>query len=275
MKIKIKLFAALLLIAAVVVSNISCAGPLKNEKQLQTSTENMGKLVQSKLSNLDNALSDAAVKMARTGLTGDGARGILEGLCKKYPYLVDTAAQDNRGTMVTLAPESARQYEGVNTSKNEVSTEFFENREPLFSNMFRAVQGFDAIVLVRPVITEKGELMGSVSGLFKPESLLEPIIKSQAEAHAIKVVVRQADGLCIYSSNGAETGKNVFTDPSYKPYPDLIALSSRVSSEKTGSGYYTFPSMKTGQPVKKTMTWVSVGLHGAEWRIISIAEFGN
>jgi hypothetical protein len=275
LKKKAWLYAAFLLITALIVSNLSCAGPVKNEKQLQSATENMGKLIQSKLSNLDNALSDAAVKMARTGLTGDGAREILEGLCKKYPYLVDCAAQDNRGTMVTLAPESARQYEGINTSKNEVSTEFFANKEPLLSNMFRAVQGFDAIVVVRPIITEKGELMGSVSGLFRPEALLDDIIRPQAEVRAIKVNVVQTDGLCIYCSNGAETGKNVLTDPSYKAYPELVAQGAKMTSQKTGSASYIFPSVKTGQPVKKTMTWVSVGLHGTDWRIASIAELGN
>ncbi len=275
MKNKAGQLTALLLLTALVVSSIGCAGPVKNERQLQSATENMGKLIQSKLSNLDNALADSAVKMAGTGLTGDGARGILEGLCKKYPYLTDTAAQDNRGTMVTLAPGSARKYEGTNTSKNEVSTEFFTNREPLFSNMFRAVQGFDAIVLVRPVITEKGELLGSISALFRPEDLLDEIIRPQAEVRAIKVNVVQTDGLCIYCSNGAETGKNVLTGAEYKAYPDLVAQGVKMAREKTGSANYIFPSVKTGQPVKKTMTWVSVGLHGTYWRIASIAEFGN
>jgi hypothetical protein len=275
MKINIWLFAALLLVTILIVVTIGCAGPVKNVKQLESATVNMGKMLQSKLSNLDNALSDAGVRMAKTGLTGDGAREILEGLCKKYPYLVDCAVQDNRGTMVTLAPESARQYEGINTSKNEVSTEFFANKVPQLSVLFKAVQGFDSIVVVQPVFTEKGELLGSVSGLFKPESLLEPVIKPQAEARAIKVNVLQTDGLCIYCSNGTETGKNLFTDPAYKDYPELVAQGANIVKQKSGTCTFTYPSVITGQRVKKTACWTSVGLHDTEWRIMSIAEFSD
>jgi len=273
---KIKgLFAVFIMIMVLITAATGCAGPVKNEKQLQSATENMGKFIQSKLSNLDNALDDASVKIAQSGLTGDETREILEGLCKRYPYLVDCAAQDNRGTMVTLAPDSARQYEGINTSKNEVSTEFFANKEPLFSNMFKAVQGFDAIVLVRPVITEKGELLGSVSALFKPDDLLDSMIKPQAEVRAIKVNVLQTDGLCIYCSNGTETGKNLLTDASYKGYPDLVAQGAKIVAQKSGSCTFNYPSVASGQVVKKTACWTSVGLHGNEWRIISIAEFEN
>lgn len=275
---KLKPIPLLVLLVSVFLSVIitGCSsGTVVSEAQLQPVTVKMQQQLQARLSDLDNTLAAAALKIAKSGLTGDETRQVLEDMCSQCPYLVDCAAADNSGTMLTLAPESCRQYEGISTSKNEVSTEFAANKEPLLSNMFQAVQGFDAIVLVRPVVSEQGKLMGSVSALFKPEELLSGIIAPMAKEAEIKVNVVQLDGLAIYCTTGTETGKNVLTDASYKEYPELVKQAGRMLAEQTGIAHYTFPSVKIGQPVKKTMCWNSVGLHGNEWRIVAIAEFDN
>lgn len=265
----------ILLITALVIAVTGCAtGPVGNEQQLQSSADDMQKAIQAKLTELDHGLAEAAVKMAKTGLTGDGAREILEGLCVRYPYLVDTAAQDIRGTMVTLAPASARQYEGTNTSKNEVSTEFFANKEPLLSNMFRAAQGYDALVLVRPIFLSDGKILGSVSGLFRPESFLEEIVAPQSKSSGLKVYVMQLDGIVMYCTTLPETGKNLLTDPSYKDCPELIEQAGKIVAQKKGTGAYVCRDAG-GKTVKKTVYWTSVGLHGNEWRLATIAELGN
>jgi len=85
----------------------------------------------------------------------------------------------------------------------------------------------------------------------------------------------QLDGMVIYCTTGTETGKNVLTDPSYKDFPDLIAQAVKIAAQKTGTGGYVYPDEATGRLMKKTIYWTSIGLHGTEWRIVSIAELGN
>jgi hypothetical protein len=256
-----------------------CAGPVKNEKQLQSATENLQSIVQYKLSNLDNAISYAAGKIAKSGLQGEETRGILDGLCKKYPYLLDCSTADPQGKMITVAPEGYRHYEGTDTATTEASKKFLaglsENKTPVLSDVFMAVDGADAIVLVWPVVTKKVELLGVICAMFKPESLMDEIIAPQARVEALKVNVMQLDGMVIYCTTGTETGKNVITDPSYKDYPDLIAQAEKIAARKTGTGGYIYPDEATGKLVKKTIYWTSIGLHGTEWRIVSIAELGN
>jgi len=273
-----------LLIAAVFASVLilmtaGCAGPVKNEQQLKSGTDNLQSIIQSKLLNLDNAVSAAAEKIAKSGLQGEETRGILNGLCKKYPYLLDCSAADPQGKMITVAPEEYRRYEGTDTATTEASKKFFaqlgENMTPMLSNIFRAVEGIDAVVLVWPLVTEKGESLGSVSALFKPGDLLAGTIGPAAETRAIKVNVMQLDGMVIYCSTGTETGKNVLTDPSYKNYPELIAQAEKIAAQKTGTGGYMYPDAATGKLVKKTIYWTSVGLHSTEWRLVSIAELGD
>ena len=265
--------------AIIIVMMAGCAGPVKNEKQLQSATENLQSIIQSKLLNLDNAVSAAAEKIARSGLQGEETRGILTGLCKKYPYLLDCSTADPRGKMVAVAPGEYSRYEGSDTATTEASKKFLvglsENKTPVLSNVFKSVEGPDAVVLVRPVVTEKDELLGVVSALFKPDALLGGTIGPAAEVRAIKVNVMQLDGMVMYCSTGTETGKNVLTDPSYKDYPELIAQAEKIAAQKTGTGGYVYPDAATGKLVKKTIYWTSIGLHGTEWRIVSIAELGN
>ena len=265
--------------AIIIVMMAGCAGPVKNEKQLQSATENLQSIIQSKLLNLDNAVSAAAEKIARSGLQGEETRGILTGLCKKYPYLLDCSTADPRGKMVAVAPGEYSRYEGSDTATTEASKKFLvglsENKTPVLSNVFKSVEGPDAVVLVRPVVTEKDELLGVVSALFEPDALLGGTIGPAAEVRAIKVNVMQLDGMVMYCSTGTETGKNVLTDPSYKDYPELIAQAEKIAAQKTGTGGYVYPDAATGKLVKKTIYWTSIGLHGTEWRIVSIAELGN
>jgi hypothetical protein len=267
------------IVAVLIVMTAGCAGPVKNEKQIKVATDNLQGIIQSKLLNLDNAVSAAAQKIAKSGLQGEETRGILNGLCKKYPYLLDCSTADLRGMMITVAPEGYRRYEGTDTATTEASKKFLvglsDNKKPVLSDIFKAVEGADAIVLVRPVVTEKAVLLGVVSALFKPGSLMDETIAPQAKVVALKVNVMQLDGMVIYCTTGTETGKNVLTDPSYKDYPELIAQAEKIAAQKTGTGGYVYPDEATGKLVKKTIYWTSIGLHGTEWRIVSIAELGN
>ncbi|MCX6001372.1 MAG: hypothetical protein NTY79_02365, partial [Chloroflexi bacterium] len=165
------------------------------------------------------------------------------------------------------------------TATTEASKKFLaglnENKQPVLSHIFGAVEGIDAVVLVWPVVTEKGELLGVVGALFKPGSLMDETIAPQAKVVALKVNIMQLDGMVIYCSTGTETGKNVLTDPSYKNYPELIAQAEKIAAQKTGMGGYMYPDAATGKPVKKTIYWTTIGLHGTEWRLVSIAELGD
>jgi len=272
------LIAAISAFVLIVIA-AGCAGPVKNEKQIKVATDNLQGIIQSKLLNLDNAVSAAAGKIAKSGLQGEETREILNGLCKKYPYLLDCSTADLQGKMITVAPEDYRRYEDTDTASTEASEKFLvglsENKQPVLSDIFRAVEGPDAVVLVWPVVTERGEPLGVVSALFKPGSLMDEIIAPQAKVVALKVNVMQLDGMVIYCTTGTETGKNVLTDPSYKNYPELIAQGEKIAAQKTGMGGYIYPGSATGKAVKKTIYWTSVGLHSTEWRLVSIAELGD
>jgi hypothetical protein len=279
MKKNLSTLSAALLAAVLIVITGACAGPVQTAKQLQSATESIQGILQSKLANLDNALADAVGKIAKSGLKGEETRGTLNALCKKYPYLLDCSASDPQGKMVTVAPDQYRRYEGTDTATTDASKRFFagltETKKPMLSNLFRAVEGIDAIVLIRPIVTEKGEMLGSISALFKPEALMGATIAPAAKTRAMKVNVAQTDGIVIYCSDGTETGKNLLTDERYKAYPELMAMGEKLVAQKTGTATYTFINDATAKPVRKTTFWTTIGLDGTEWRLASIAELGE
>ena len=256
-----------------------CAGPVKTEKQLQNATENMQKIIQSKLQNLNNAMSDAAVKIAKSGLGGEETRGILNNLAKKYPYVIDWNTADPGGKLVTVVPDAYRKYEGTETAVNEESRkslqELITNKKPSLSKVFRAVEGVDAVVLLWPIVSEKGEYLGNIAALFKPADLMAETIGPAAKVRAMEVDVTQTDGRTIYSTEASEDNTNILTDPQFKQYPELVAIATKMAAEKTGSAKYTYLSHATGKEVKKTAFWITLGVNGTEWRMLGVAELGN
>lgn len=263
---------AVFALSVMLILTYGCAGSLNHEGQLKITTLQIQKAVQLELDNLDSDLSGAASELSRTGLSGPEARQILNGLYSKHTFIIDCLTADVAGKIVAVAPEAYSSYEGSDISTQDPTVKFKETKEPMLSQVFRAVEGMDAVVIMWPILSDKGDFIGSLSALFKPETLLAMVAEPMLKGTGIALNVMQLDGLNIYDSEGADTGKNLFTDPSFQPYKDLVALGARIVAQESGTGSYTFISQTTGKQVKKQVFWASAGLHGTEWRLVSVQE---
>jgi hypothetical protein len=257
-----------IVLSLMLVPVFGCAAPDGGEAQAKAAVEKIRVAAQAELDKLDADVADAALKLKSTGLSGDGARQILNGLCTKYPYLVDCSTADTTGKIVTMAPDANRRYEGSNIGTQDV-------KAPVLSPYLMTVEGIAAVSLMRPVLDEKGKQIGIIDALFTPEALLTGIVAPVLEGTGLAMNALQTDGMTIFDLPKSDTGKNLLTDAEYKPYTDLVALGSRFAAEESGSGTYTFPSHETAEPTKKLATWGSVKLHGTAWRMIAIREAVN
>lgn len=258
----------LLLVIAVLVLLIpafGCSAPPGSEVQMKATVVKIQKAVQAELDRLDADMADAALKLKDTGLSGDGARQILNGLCAKYPYLVDCSTVDINGKVITMAPDGYRRYEGSNIGTQDVKT-------PVLSPYLNAVEGMMAVSLMRPVVDEKGQQVGIIDALFTPGAMMSGIVAPSLEGTGLAMNVLQTDGMTIYDQPQNDTGKNLLTDAEYKQYPDLVALGSRFAAEESGTGTYTYPSHTTAEPTKKLAVWSSVKLQGTAWRLVAVQE---
>ena len=263
---------AIFALSMMIILTYGCASSFNHEGQLKTTALQVQEAVQLELDNLDSDLSGAASELSRTGLSGPEARQILNGLCSKHPFVIDSCTTDVAGKMVTVAPEAYSSYEGSDISTQDPVVKMRETKEPVLSQIFPVVENIDAVVLMWPIFSEKGDFIGSLSALFKPEALLATEVEPVLKGTDIEVNVMQLDGLTIYDSEGADTGKNLLTDPSFQAYKELVELGARIAAEESSSGSYTFINHATGKPVKKQAFWVSVGLHDTAWRLVSVQQ---
>jgi len=222
-----------------------------------------------KLSKIDADLASAAQGLSKTGLSSPEARKIIRDLCQATPFAIDCATVDGAGTMLLLEPEEYRKFEGVTIGKQEQVIRLRKTGKPVVSRVIRTVEGFDAVDLEYPVFSPQGTLLGAVSILIKPESLLASVATNLVQGLPLDIWAMQTDGRILYDPDREEIGRMLFDDPIYKPFPQLQSLGATIVKERSGSGSYEFLGKGLNKPVVKSAYWTSVGLYGTEWRVVA------
>ena len=226
------------------------------------------KEITAKLDGMDQALAVAARRISEKSPKAAEMRRMLGDLCRSHPYAVNCSFVDPTGRMVLIEPGEYSKFEGSDISSQEHLGRLHQSGKAVLSNAFMAVEGFAAVDLEQPVMSPGGKLKGSVSMLIRPESLFSSIITSVLRGIPVEAFVMQPDGRVLYDEDKEEVGRMLFEDPMYKPFPQLVALGTLISREKTGSGSYVFRQRESGEPVKKDAYWTTIGLHGTEWRLV-------
>ncbi len=229
------------------------------------------KQVSETFAHLDTALQQAARELGTTGLQGDAARQVLLQTCRRFSAAVDCSTVDAAGRMLTVEPAPYRRFEGKDISGQHQVRQLQKSRRPVFSTVFRSVEGFDAVDLEYPVFNPAGELIGSVSILIKPEKLLGEIISPLAAGLPVAVWAMEPGGRILYDVDSGQVGLNLFSAPLYRPYTSLLRLGRQIAKAPQDSGSYRFKN-KTGQLVVKQAFWQTVSLYGTAWRLVGIHQ---
>jgi branched-chain amino acid transport system substrate-binding protein len=257
-----------LLMAIVLITSFGCGG--KDKDQTETILNRVQQEVQSALNRLDQDMAGAAKKLSDVSLTDPSVRSVLDDLSAKHPYAVDSCTIDPTGKILVMEPSSYSEYEGSDVSQQDAVIRLYQTQQPVLSQTFRAVERFDAVDIEHPIFSSKNTITGSVSILFKPEALLGNIISPAVQNTPYYIWAMQTNGRVLYDIDTNQVGKNLFVDPMYQPYTQLISLSREIAAKKSGKGYYEFIDYQSQQVVKKKTLWGTVGLHGTEWRLVLI-----
>jgi len=255
-------FIILLLLIAAPVFAMGQAPHLPGVIKLQN-------LVSAQLIQIDNATAQAAQDLTNTGLRGDGAGQVLNNLYNTVPSAVDIATIDLKGNLLLIKPDKYQSYAGQNVSGQSHIAKIKKNDKPVMSRIFKTVEGFYATAIVFPVYSKHGKLSGYVSMVFKPDALMGNIIQPYlSNMESVEAMIVQQDGRVIYSKDIMQIGKMTFSDPLYQPYPNLLNLAHRVTTQASGTGTYQFPAGPGKATVNKMTEWTTVSLRDVEWRII-------
>ncbi len=224
--------------------------------------------VQGQLNDLDRAVADSSYQLSASGIEGEKARSILRNLTDSSPDFAEATTGSPEGKIVTAEPAAYRNSEGADTSKNDATIRLMKTKSPIFSQVFRLVEGYDASIISYPVFSATGEFIGGIGAIIKPAELLGSIIAPMLNETNYSVTVMQKDGLSLYDSDPSQVGRILFDDPMYRPYPQLLALGKNVVAKRSGMGSYVFLNKQHDRNVTKEVYWTSVGLHGNEWRLV-------
>ena len=105
------------------------------------------------------------------------------------------------------------------------------------SDVFLSVEGIPAVDIASPVFSPDGRFIGATTLLFKPEPFFAQNTPKKSDGTPWHLMVMQKDGLIVYDPDTGQIGKNAFSDPLFRPFPELIALAGDHVPGKGGKWY--------------------------------------
>jgi len=226
------------------------------------------------LKGIEDTVSHAAKETGMLGLNRETEiRNLLQKNCiAGKPYVIDSTFIDGKGIMKFIEPEQYRKYEGSDISKQEAIIKMQKTQKPRMGNVFVSAEGIKSIDIAYPVFSAGKKFIGSVSVLVKQDELIRSIAATIETEPGVKCWVMQKDGLLLYETDPTQMGLNLFTDPLYKDYPELIKLGKRMVKEKEGKGFYTFLIHGTKKVIKKQAAWKTVHFLNNDWIVVVYKE---
>lgn len=241
---------------------------LRMPDKMDLSLNHFVPLLQRTLQGIDSYLA-SSLKLCQIDW---GKKSEIRAELRRYladqPLVFEAAFVDARGILQTIEPRDYKNFEGTDISGQSHVREMLARRTPVFSGGFMTVEGYLAVNISHPVFNPKGEFVGSMNLLVRPELLVSSLTKDIHVLENYELWIMQDDGYVVYDQDKEELGKNVLTDPMYKEYGTLLELAKRISSDKRGQGQYVYMLAGHKQKGVKTAAWDTVQLHGRDWRVV-------
>ncbi|WP_224961625.1 hybrid sensor histidine kinase/response regulator [Geomonas subterranea] len=171
---------------------------------------------------------------------------------------------DENGIVLVSIPQ--REMAGKNIASQKHIQELLRTRKPVVSDVFRAVQGYDAIALHVPVY-EGSRFRGSIAIVINFQNLAGrylDVIKIGKTGHAWVI---SRDGTELYSPVPGHSGQSIFANG--RAYPTLLAMAAQMLRGLSGTATYTAPSEGDahGAPARHLAVYRPIAIGNTFWSI--------
>ena len=241
-----------------------------NEKEMPLILIQSEAAINAELLKLDRLLSNACQQLSTIGLTGSEAEKILNGLyTENSGMIVNAATADKNDILLAVQPSKYSNITGQDIKNQEQNIEMHKTMRPALSNLISLVEGFPGIVMVSPVFDTNEQLIGSLSIVFQPYQLINPIVKDSTKG-VYTIYALQKNSTLIYDANIEEQGRNIFTDEEYAGHMELQTFIHQVVDTQSGYDTYSyFDDLAASRPlVNKEAYWTTIGIYNADWRLV-------
>jgi hypothetical protein len=259
------------LLAWVIVFCLSALLVRAADRDAEVAIGALSKSVTAALDAIDRETAKAANSMGQAPIEESRVRDALKS-CATIPFAVDCVFIAATGLMVYFEPAQYRRSEGTGVSWDGGFQQCRATGKPVAGKVYKLAEGFAAAVLHQPIF-RSGIFAGALSFPIRADVLLGKLGQEAVKGKPrLEVWAMQPDGLIIYDADPGEVGLNLFSDPVYQSYTELLALGKRIAAEKSGSGSYSFLTQGGKQVVSKQAVWSTVGIHGMEWRLVVVSK---
>jgi hypothetical protein len=224
--------------------------------------------LQGALNRIDVTLSRTLGKK-RGGMKNEAdIRKVLADVINEEPAVITASYIDPKGTLRYIEPGEYKNVEGSDISSQEHVIGMTKKPGPIFSAGFRAVEGFEAVVIAHPVSGAEKGYQGSINLILRPEFIVQPLLKNLHVPPEYELWIMQTDGRIIYDPDSDEMGRMLFSDPLYADYESLKKLGKKIAANPSGVGEYIFQAPGGKEKVIKVASWDTVRLHNRDWRVV-------
>jgi len=230
------------------------------------------KRISAVLNDIDKGLQETAGRIGKGLGANTDMRGDIRSLCAGKSYAVDCSFSNSKGIVQIVEPEKYRKYEGSDLSAQSVTARIMRLQKPTFSELFVGIEEVQATLLAYPVFTANREFAGSVGIFFSPELLVKKALEKFTLGKGVVVMVLEADGMHVFSTDPAQVRRSTLVSPEYKGFPELRGLVGMMVSKEEGSGTYQYIRPGTQKVVRKRAIWKTVSLYDGFWRVVVTEE---
>lgn len=238
-------------------------------EMLEVLSTMQGAVVQA-IIRVGGATGDAAIRLGRSGISGDAADAILEGLAASDPSAVYTYAFDRNGTILAAAPRPFRSLVGERAGDLTGHEGSFDH--PVMSGLSLVPDAGYVAVIEYPVYSEDGVVVGGTGIAFSPDRLVAPCAESALRNTPYTAMVAQTDGRILYDPDPEEVGKETFNETLSVEFPEILDFAHQYAEKRSGYSTYSFYDTGFSRVVDTEAFWTTIGAHGQEWRLIIINE---
>ena len=214
-------------------------------------------------------LSAEVSYFAQAGVDTAEVRNRLKGLYEGTHFVTNFAYVTPSGILQIIEPEEYYGSQGVDIVDQDHVIQAFFTQEPVLSDVFTAVEGYQAVVYIHPIVQDN-QILGTLNALFLPEELLGDIILPVTEGRDIEIWVMESTGYILFDEDIEEIGLNLFTDPLYEDFPELLEAGELIATQEEGETTYTFFQAGTSDPITKRAYWQTFSRHGNDWKVVLV-----
>lgn len=225
--------------------------------------------INSSFDSLNSSIANAVAVFEASGFDSVAMRTKLLELYNESSFAAEFVYTTPDGILAIIEPSEYYIYEGLDISNQPHVIKAFQTRQPVLSDGFTVVEGYQAAVTIHPIV-HNNQLIGAISAVIVPSDLLSRIIKPVVENQEFEVWVMEKTGLTLYDQDEEEIGINVLTHPMYDDFPVLRQACVKMAAEESGETSYSFYQTGTNIVVNKKTYWNTFHMQGNQWKIIYV-----